>query len=711
MFERRPSAIALGLTLTALASGAANAQTTEPTLPEVRSTDSAPRAGSPRDTVTTGSKTDTAIRDLPASVIVVPAETLEEQGARTMNQALENVSGVQPQMAGGYGFADNYSVRGLAMRWLRDGLPDGPTQNGYLRTVFDIERIEVLKGPGSALYGAGQPGGTVNVVTRKPQFSHAAELTGQFGSFGSKAGSLDLTGPLTENLAARLIVNHDERDGWRGLSRQINEFLPSLTWKIANDKVLNIDYDHREIKAKPDNYGILFDSRGKLANVSPETRYYSPLNQTDQTIDRLSVSHDWSLSEGLTLRTAMVADQRDLDMIRNAGANGGNAAGAITGRTLRLQKDHIRYTTFQNELTWKTRAGHLEQTVLAGVEYSSTRIDTVRVGYNLPSISNILSPVVLESSINALGAPVSSQGFNRSLGADIWGVYLQDQVALGESFKIRAGMRSDQTRFSDVGMQGTSYREIRESKSLPSGSLGAVWQPTREVSIYAGLSSGQFVNLATEAAAIGSAPEKARQKEIGVKAALLDNKLGLNLAFFDTQRENYYITLPGALVATPDGKDKSRGAEFDITAEPLRGLNLLANYVVQNPEVTSNAMATNAAMGVTTPRSIAGTLPTGVARQSGRLWTSYTLQSGELRGLGFGLGATHKGESYADSLNLYRVPAYTVFDAAIFYRQPKWEMSLSMKNLTNRTYYVSPTFVGALPGEARNAMLTVKYRI
>ena len=114
----------------------------------------------------TATKTDTPLKDIPASVVIIPKEVLRDQSAVTMNQAVYNISGVAPVMGGNYGFSDNYVMRGLRMRFLRDGLPDGPSFNGYLRTMTDVERVEALKGPGSALYGRSEPGGVINVSAR-----------------------------------------------------------------------------------------------------------------------------------------------------------------------------------------------------------------------------------------------------------------------------------------------------------------------------------------------------------------------------------------------------------------------------------------------------------------------------------------------------------------------------------------------------------------
>lgn len=699
----------IAIAVAALFLPAAFAEAAEAELPEIRASAARNRAGSPNDIVITGSKTDTQLKDLPAAVVVVPSEILRQQGVLDMNRAMDNASGVQPVMGGGYGFANNYTIRGLAMRFLRDGYADGPTQNGYWRTMYDIDRIEVLKGPGSALYGSGQPGGTVNVVSKPPRKGFGAEVGALAGSFGTWGTYADVWGSVGPNLAARLIADIEKSDGFRGLERDIKEISPSFTWTIDSDKALTIDYDHRDIKVKPDNYGILFDAQARIANVPRETRYYSPMNTAEQTIDRLTASHDWRINADLTMRTALVHDRRNLDMLRNAGANGGNAANQITGRNIRTQTDDARFTMLQNEFVWKTRNAAIGHTVLGGIEYNTSDIDTLRVGYNLPNIANIYAPVVPETSLAGLTA-VAAQGFNRKVSSTTWGVYLQDQIELSEQFKLRAGLRGDRVRAEDAGSQGaTAFRRIEVKDTLTSGSLGAVWQPTRDLSFYAGYSSGAFVNIATEAGAINVDPEKSSQKEIGMKASFLGGRADANVAVFDAERDHFYITLPGALSPTPNGKERTRGIEFDLGARPVAGLSLTGSLVLQDPETLSNALASNAILGVSN-RSIAGTRPTGVAKRTARIWGTYEFQSDALRGWGFGMGATYKGDSYSDNLNLYKVAGYTIYDAALFYRTKKWDASLNLRNLSDRTYYTNPTFAGALPGESRNAMLTVRMR-
>lgn len=676
-------------------------------LPEVSVSQNRIRVGSPQDTAHAGSKTDAPLRDVPASVSVVSKEILLEQGAQTMNDAMRNVSSVQPQYGGGYGLANNYNSRGLAVNFLRDELPDGATQNGYFRTMYDVERIEVLKGPGSALFGSGGPGGSINVVTKKPQAEYKLNVGTTFGSFNTRDAYIDLTGTITQGVTGRLIVDTEKTDGIRGLSREINEFSPSVAFNYADDKTLLLDVDVRDMRIKPDNYGILFDSKGKVANVSDNTNYYTPFNYSEQHINRITATHDWAINNSLSMRTAFSNDTRKLDFIRNAAGNGGNAANASTNRNLRQQSDDARYTTLQNELTWKVDTGDVKHTVLAGYEYKDTENDTLRKGYALPDITNILNPVVTEASLTGL-ATIVGQGFDRRITSDTHSVYLQDQLAFGEQFKVRAGLRNDHVNYQDKGLQAGVFRNISETKNLTSGSLGGVYQPTKNLAFYTGFSNGKFVNMATESTALARVPETSKQVEVGTKSSFLEGKVDLNAALFNTKRENYTITLPGASSGTPDGIDESAGLELGIGLHPIDGLNINANAVFMNAETKSRNIASNDIFGVKN-RSIYGTRPTAVSEKIINLWTSYQIQTGNIRGLKLGVGATYKGDSYADNLNLYKVPAYTVFDAAISYAQPKWEAALNFKNITDKTYYINPTFSGALPGDPRSIFASLRF--
>ena len=498
-------------------------------LPEIKITTGRVRPGTIEDVATTGSKTDTPSRDIPASIAVVPAALLREQGVIDMNDAMRNVASVQPLMGGGYGFANNYTSRGLALSFFRDNMPDGTApQNGYYRTMYDVERIEVLKGPGSALFGVAGPGGSINMITKQPQRTPSMTAGTMIGSFGTYNGFVDLTGPVGDRFAGRVISDIEHADGFRGLERNIYEVSPSFIWRLADDKTLLIDYDHRDIHIKPDNYGTVFDGNSQLS-VSRNNRYYSPFNRTSNIINRISAVHNWTISDALTMRTAFSYDARTLDMIRNGGGNQANAAGIITGRDARHQLDNSAFATFQNEFIWKTTTGPVKHTFLGGFEYKNTDIATARGDFTLPDI-NLHSLANQETSLNGIERRPM---FTRRINSDQTSFYAQDQIDLSEQFKLRLGIRNDLVQWSDKGLQTitvagvvnpNNYREIVQTKSITTYSTGGVYQPTKNLAFYAGYSTGAFVNLTTEAQAVSNAPETSNQIEVGAKTTLLSGR-------------------------------------------------------------------------------------------------------------------------------------------------------------------------------------------
>jgi len=679
-------------------------------LPEVKVTTGRVRPGTLEDVARTGSKTDTPLRDIPASVSVVPATLLKEQGVINMNDAMRNVSSVQPLMGGGYGFANNYTSRGLPLSFFRDNMPDGTSpQNGYYRTMYDAERIEVLKGPGSALFGVAGPGGSINMITKQPRNAFAASAGTMLGSFGTRNGYVDVTGPMGQSFAGRVIADLEHADGFRGLKRDIFEISPTLMWRLADDKTLLIDFDHREIHIKPDNYGTLFNFNSQLV-VPRENRYYSPFNNTSNTINRVTAVHNWAISADLNMRTAFTYDGRALDLVRNGGGNQASSDGTITGRDARIQTDHQGFATFQNEMIWKTVTGSVKHTLLGGFEYKNVDITTVRSDFNLTNKVNIFNPINLETSLNSPGVVSKGQIFNRRINSDQTSFYAQDQIELTEQFKLRLGIRNDLVQWSDKGFQsGVGYREIVRTRSLTTYSTGGVYQPTKNLAFYAGYSTGAFINLSTEPTSVATAPETSDQIEVGAKTTLLDGKADLNVALFQTSRNHYFINLnPAATnLQTQDGKDRSRGVEVNFTYRPIGGLSILGNGVWMDPETISRANAVNNVLGIN--RSIYGNRPTGVATNMGSLWTTYRIQGGLAEGLTFGFGVTYKGDSFADTLNVLRVPSYVVYDAMVSYRIKKLEVAVNVKNLTDKTYYTNPTFAGALPGDSRSAFGSIRF--
>ena len=654
------------------------------------------------ETSKTASKMDVPLKDIPASVTVVSKQLLDDRSAYTMDAAIKNVSGVAPTLAGGYGFANRYLVRGLAQRFLRDGLTDGPSMNGYYRTLWDVESIEVLKGPGSAVYGRGEPGGMINLVTKKPVSDFQAEAGVSVGAFGTYETYVDVGGAPAEGFPTRFIAGYQHSNGFRDLEKDIWAVLPTVSWKPDQNQTWTLDYDHREAEIVPDNYGILF-SNGKLVTVDRKTKYYSPFNTSEQEINRITLQHEWAENESFTLRNAGTFDFRDLYLLRNA-AGSVNTSGVFASRDSREQEDDTYDISYQLEGIWKFGTGSWGHQALAGLEYENIGIDTVRRNAALSNITNIYDPVIPESDASALN---KVPNFDREIDSDTLSLYVQDLIELNEHWKVRAGVRLDQISFSDEGFYRPtaavySYRLVEADKDLWSWQAGVVYQPVTEHSLYAGVASGRFINIQTESTILTEVPEESFQMETGLKSDWWGGKLSTNAALFLTKRENYYVTPFGGGATVPDGQQETYGVEFDWTANPWAGWTLSSNFALLNAEFTGEQLS-----GAV---NIKGKDPQNVPQAQSSSWIQYEVQDPRFKGLGFGIGSTMQGKSFADAPNANKVPGYWIGDAAIFYKWMNQEFRLAIKNFTNEEYFTNATFSGAAPGEPLNVTASYKAR-
>lgn len=660
---------------------------------------------------TTGSKTDTPLRDVPASVSVISAATLADQEIRGFDAALANASAVAPVFAGGYGLADNYVIRGLPMRFLRDGLPDGASFNGYRRTLYDIATIEVLKGPGSAVYGRGEAGGTVNAVSRTPGNDWSFDALASYGRFDALTLSGALGGPLAPGIGAEIIANYERSDGYRGLATRFVDILPTAQGQLG-DHAVTLAFAHREQRFTVDNYGIPFTVQGSLADVAADARFYSPYNFSGQTIDRITLADRFAPLSDLVLRAALIYDRRAIEFARNAGGNVLNAAGVMTGRNGRTQSDDVEYWTGQFEAVWSPTTGAIGHAILLGAEYTTARFDTVRRSYNLPNAA-VVGGQALVSDGTAI--PVATTlAFDRAISAQTLSMYGQDQLAIGDRIKLRGGVRVDAVKLVDEGLFGATAARIAGSDTLVSWQIGAVWQPTTAISLYAGYARGKNLAINTEAANLSSnfarraapRPESSSQIEAGFKLALLPGSLSLNGAVFETRRDDFFVTLAPGADPVQVGKQRSRGAELELTAAPLAGLTLTAAGAYVDATNLSGALVSIAGLAVNQPsfgRRLAAT-----PEWSGNIWANYTVPAGALAGLTLGAGATARSAVFADALELLRVPGYTIVRAALGYHFGPVDAQVTIANLTDAAYYHVPTFSGALPGEPRSVQLSLR---
>lgn len=679
-----------------------------------------------------GSKTGTPLRDVPASIQILNLEFWEATGALSPDQVLKNVSGLTrgATSEGNYGFANNYFARGLDVKITRDGFTEGLGRYGnYSRSLGDVERIEVLKGPGSALYGSGAGGGTINFVSKVPASVPSASLKFIVGDWDTYAAQLGATGPVTadKHLLYRVDAGHRRTDGYRDLAEESTEAAATLLWFPSSEHTLTAKLDFRHIEREPDTVGIPVKG-ARLVALSRDSQLYTPFAASETEIARFSLTDVWQISPDLFLRSQVVALDRDLVIRRNRSGVNQPAANApatdaswwnLTGRRFDDQSDATREGIAQSELVWKTATGSINHTILVGGELHHVRTDSVMGYANLAPIADIRTPVIAEKSLSEL---LFAPAFDRDLSLNRYAVYAQDQIALTEKLKARIGARYDYFQIRDAGNYNVAsgglhtttlaangqsfvpraavwrYEDNRNLARELTGQAGLAFQPNRQTSFFAGWSTGAKANYDTESTRSAYDPETFEQVEIGNKSSFFGDRLSFTTAVYRTTRKNFLQTIAGIPQAV--GATQTEGIEFDIAIQPARGWTIIANYARQ--KATYKTLAATADIG----KRVAS-----VPDELGAIWSTYEFTEGALKGFGFGAGLTGKDRIYVDQVNTQILPGYIVYDAALFYRQPRWEVHVAVNNLTDKEWFPKTANTAGTPGDPRNGTVafTLKF--
>ena len=673
-------------------------------------------------------KTGTEIKNLPISVTYIPKQIVTQEGGTTVRDAIRNSSGISQGGPSSYGFFDRFLIRGLDARIYNDGLPDFDQINGLPHSLNGVDHLEILKGPGSALFGSGPPGGVINIVHSLPQAVPLYGISTQIGSFATVTTNLFATGATAIpylNYRVDALIQHT--DGFRGLKGANYEVRPQFTY-TWDHHVTNMSLDVRHIEATPDPAGIPYFRPGSvgiafpLTAVPSDTKYSSPYDHGNQDYVRGTITDSWWINNILTINQSLTYAHRDLDILRNG--DGGAVAFDVpsgqyqlTGRTMRHQHDLDDDMDYQFEPLWKFNTGSVGHTLLTGFELHDQYIITHRETAPacnatakppittgcLNNIANIFAPVVPDLSPNGLGFVPN---FKDNMRATYIGLYATDQIDVTEQFKLRLGARQDfwQTnltpevtipgRKDSAGnplLGGVTYSR----QDMPvSWNAGALYHILPGVSPYAGVATSHMANFNSEADQNGlNAPENAIQYEAGIKLEAPQGRATLTAAWFDTERSNVQSSLAQANGNTlvVFNSQLTRGYETDIVLQPTDKWKIFANATWQRAYLTDNPSAPAAT----------GLQPQGVPRRLLNIFTTYDFKIANIDGFRVGGGMQGRDRIYADALNTMAVPGWVVFDALFGYYQPKWDAQIGVKNITNREYFLTANGVGGFVGDPR----------
>jgi len=644
----------------------------------------------------TATRTDTPLRDIPQSIQVVPQQVIRDQQATRLNEVLQNVPGV---VQGGASprstFVNSFKIRGFDSfgQTLVNGLPD-PTI-GNVGFGSNVERVEVLKGPASVLYGQGGLAGKVNLVTKRPLLKPFYEIEASAGNFNFYRGAIDLSGPLNpeKTVLYRLNASAQSTESLTDFYEQQRYLVaPVLSWQISDRSRLSFEADYSRTESPfdsgiPAQGSVLPNPNGQI----PRNRNVSEpsIDNSQNQVLRAGFDFEHRFSDNWQMRSVFRASFLQLDReIVFSTSLGNDQRTLLRGYSQQDYNENIYNLDTYTVGNFKT--GSIEHQLVVGFNLFRYDTDTVSSGRSISPL-DVFNPVYGATLIG-----VSIPFYDIKDRIQQLGFYVQDQITLTEQLKVLLGGRFDisNKKFND------SVEEVSDFKQEEAFSprIGIVYQPIQPISLYASYSSS-FNQATSTFSPAESEPERGKQYEIGVKADLTE-RLSATLAFYDLTRSNLPTADPNNPLQTIQvGEQRSRGIEFDISGEILPGWNIIAGYALTEAEITKDNNLS------------VGNQLNNVPRNALNLWTTYELQSGSLQGLGFGLGIFYFGERQGDLANTFVLPGYTRTDAAIFYKQNNFRAALNIRNLFDVDYFVyAQNRARVFPGDPFTVVGTVSWQ-
>jgi iron complex outermembrane receptor protein len=665
-------------------------------------------------------KTGTKLADLPASVQIIPREVVTEQGGTLLRDAISNASGINFGGQDSLGYFDHFLIRGLNAQVYTDGFSDGDQLGGLTHSLNGVRRVEILEGPGSALFGSGPPGGTINIVHYDPSPVFHWGTSTQVGTFGTATHSNYVRGPTTiDGLNYRIDTTFAGGQGFRDLSSKDFEVRPEFSWHTG-DHTLTFALDARHIEQTPDAYGLIYLNGSPITGVPNTAKYSTPFSFANQDYIRPTLTDKWDITDFLTINNRFSYTHREIDVMRNndsMSATGTHIVGdTLVGRQLRQQNDSDGSLDYQFEPVWKFGTGSIRHTLLTGFEYQHQVLDTQRATASLPDITNIFAPTPPE--LNPAGlqflCDAKHSCDNDHLVADYYGLYATDQMDLTDKWKLRVGVRQDwydeslnplitvPGRFTNTGVPLIAGVPETRNDMPVSWNVGTLYKLFPGISPYVGVSKSYLSNFNSENTFNGiGAPESALQYEAGIKLSMFNDKVVLDGAAFNISRDNVATLFAvGSAENVAFDSQLINGVEASLDAAITDQWHLLANATAEEAVVTGAPQA---------PTTI-GNHPQGVPAHMANLWSTYKFAIGGIQGFQVGAGANYRDKTWSDTTNVNSVPAYVIGNAMVGWENLNWGVALNVKNITNERYFVAANGAGGFVGEGLGAYLTVRYK-
>lgn len=681
-------------------------------------------------------KLDVPVRDTPFSVSAYTESFMRAIETTNIADMYNYMTGVKRAGNTGYdltirGFKTSANDRNAIMV---DGLPGLSGRIGSPPTI-GVERVELVKGPMSVLYGQAQPGGFVNLIAKKPKGKRALELylkgttyaSGEISEFGEDNGfevAVDATGPIDADnrFLYRLIAHSADVDKFRNATWEKPLFLaPSLTWNIGDNTYATLMLEYRKIRFAYDTY-LVTVNRDIRSVADIRTRYQEPgdLQEEDGKSGALFVEHtfanDWRWNLGArTVRHVDEAKGWDSVAVR--------ANGRSLQRRARQQHNERDYDFADTALTIPLKTGPVEHKILVGVNGGREVSDLERLQFfnggacpgptcfDIDIYDPVYGRVPSLDQIPAVNPNTPTNLSHRVATSRNSAVYFSNLMTLGEHWKATFGARraKDDQTIIEKKLGGVPDQEKSSSKTVPMA--GVLFQPTRQWTYYVSYSTSYTPAAATAQDLTGAnpfLPESAKQLEGGVKAeGLLNGRVNGTLGVYKIEKKDVLNSFACSRGTCSEqlGGEEAKGLELEVNARPFENWQITFGYAFTDAKVTESR----------DPAQVGARL-TNSAKNSANFWSRYDVKTGMLKGLGVGFGLVYTGDrtgtlpTTADR-RIIDLPAYTVADLGLYYVYDRYAFNLKIGNLFDKRYYESAGFTADLqivPGAPRNIALSMR---
>ncbi len=658
----------------------------------------------------TATKSNRDLLDTPLSVTILNETFIEDLRAETLADVYPYTLGLSQTGQ----LANSFTLRGLPSDLQNiqvDNLPGLASRFGS-PTTANIERVEVLKGPASVLYGLMEPGGLINIITKRPEAEQSINLSatgqtyaGDTTAFAEDAGTtltFDSTGPIGADgrLLYRLIASYEYLESFRnGVTHENFYLFPSLSYRFSDRAVGTIGMEYVKEDGDADN---------GLAAVNNDIDLTAPINvryQEDGDFDNdkgfvAFARLDYDISDQtlfrFNFRSVFHEDERRL-FENNRVNDAADPLDSTLRRRDRHQLNKREYHFLDANLSHVFETGPLRHNLLVGVNGGFERSDFERIRFG----SNVTPNISIFDPEFGVGVPRAITSGNDRI-TDRWnyGFYAQDVIDIGERFSVMIGGRYDRQEVDFIEQVSGAADDQTTEAFLPQG--GVVFKPTDAISLYASYTESFSPNSVERRAADGGSfdPEEGRQTEVGAKASFWDERVNLTLALFDIEKtnilerdENREWMLLGSL--------ESQGVEFEMQALPVEHWQFRFGYAYVDSIVSESDTA-----------SLVGARNAFAPEHDFFLWTRYNYPAPVLGGtVGVSLGVNYESIRFTNAAVATQVelPAYARVDFGVYYDADRFGLSLNVENLFDETYYTGGTRdTRIFPGDPRLITLTTR---